>query len=239
MMDVGGVERFARYAAPPNRLGYCGPDWFEHQRSGSADGRAELRRSAREFMGAYPYLELLAGAADEHDPLADGPVEAYWIGNKIVQQVGTAAFGRSLDDRFRMRSGRSWSHLEHAVPGALCTHAFHVFVVSPWVGLMREGVIDEPLAIVDQCRVSWGKVTAVVSGIAVVERTPVCWQDGRLVPGLAQPVEVTCDVAVAVGDVVSLHWGHVCDVLTATQLVWLRYVTNSQLALAASIGRPC
>ncbi len=240
MISTEGVERFVRYAAPPNRLGYCGPDRFGETTTVGEDRAGELRRSAREFIGAYPYLELLAGAADLDDPLADGPVEAYWIGNPIVRRVGVTRFGRSLDDRFRARSGRRWSHVELAVPGALCTHAFHVFVVSPWVGLMRDGVVDEPLAIVDDCRVSWGTVLSAESGgTAIVERTPLRWLEGRLAPGIAEPVTVTCDVAVHAGDVVSIHWGHVCDVLSKAQHAWLRYVTNSQLALAAEIGRPC
>lgn len=238
MIGAAGVERFARYAAPPNLLGYCGPDGFD--RSPVGERTDELRRNAREFVGAYPYLEMLAGAAGVEDPLADGPVEAYWIGNPIVRRVDIARFGRSLDHRFRHRAGRRWPRLEMAVPGALCTHAFHVFVVSPWVGLMRDGVVDEPLAIVDDCRVSWGTVLAAESeGVAVVQRTPLRWLEGRLRPGAAEAVTVTCDVDVDVGDVVSIHWGHACDVLTAAQIGWLRYVTNSQLALADEIGRPC
>lgn len=240
MIGTEGVERFARYAAPPNRLGYCGPDRFGEPNAGDQDRAGELRHSAREFIGAYPYLELLAGAADLDDPLADGPVEAYWIGNPLVRQVGVTTFGRSLDDRFRARSGRRWPHVELAVPGALCTHAFHVFVVSPWVGLMRDGVVDEPLAIVDDCRVSWGTVMSTPSdGTVIVERTPLRWSQGRLVPGITEPVAMTCDFEVFAGDIVSIHWGQVCDVLTGAQHAWLRYVTNSQLALAAEIGRPC
>ena len=240
MIGTEGLARFGRYAAPPNRLGYCGPDGYGVSQPNDDERCAELRRTAHEFIGAYPYLELLADAADLDDPLADGPVEAYWIGNSIMQRVTVTTFGRSLADRFRTRSGRNWQHVELAVPGALANHAFHVFVVSPWVGLMRDGVVDEPLSIVDDCRVSWGRVTAVCgAGTAVVERTPLRWRNGRLVPGLAEPVEVTCGLDVAVGDIVSIHWGHVCDVLTDAQLGWLRYTTNSQLDLAASIGRPC
>jgi len=239
VIDQAGVERFARYAVPPNRHGYCGPDGFGA--AASDPGRIEeMRHTAREFIGAYPYLELLAGAAALDDPLADTAVEAYWIGNPTVRRVTTADFGHSVIDRFRARSGRMWEHVELAVPGALCSHAFHVFVISPWVGLMRDGVVDEPLSIVDDCRVSWGTVVAVGPGlVATVDRTPLEWVGGRLVPGIPQNVEVRCELDVGVGDVVALHWECVCDVLSSTQLAWLRYITNSQLALAASIGRPC
>jgi hypothetical protein len=114
-------------------------------------------------------------------------------------------------------------------------------VVSPWVGLMRDGAVDEPLSIVDDCRVSWGTVISTMAGFVVVERTPLVWEDGRLVPGAAEVVTVSCavEVAAVVGDVVSIHWGNVCDVLTTSQFAWLRHVTNSQLVLSAAIGRPC
>jgi len=113
-------------------------------------------------------------------------------------------------------------------------------VASPWVGLMRDGVVDEPLAIVDECRVSWGTVLSTSAGPHFsVERTPLEWRNGRLLPGEARAVDVTSDLPLSVGDTVALHWGCVCDVLSDHQLAWLRHVTASQLALAHSIGRPC
>jgi hypothetical protein len=239
VIDTAGVERFARYAVPPNRHGYCGPEGFGAPAPHLEQIEA-MRHTASEFVGAYPYLELLAGAASLDDPLADTAVEAYWIGNPTIQRVATADFGHSMIDRFRARSGRSWGHVELAVPGALCSHAFHVFVISPWIGLMRDGVVDEPLSIVDDCRISWGTVVSTGPGTAAtVERTPLDWVGGCLVPGIVRTVDVQCELDVDVGDVVALHWGSVCDILTPTQLAWLRYITNSQLALAASVGQPC
>ena len=239
MTDPVGVARFARYAAPPNLRGYCGPAGFDSpDATASLAEHAAVRRAAREFIGAYPYLELLAGAAGLDDPLADVAVEAYWIGNPVATRVSVGDMGRSLSERFRLRAGDAWKHIELAVPGAICNHAFHVLVASPWVGLMREGVVAEPLAIVDDCRVSWGTVVGVRDSSVVVERTPLEWRDGRLVAGDAQPLTVTSDVGVSIGDTVAIHWGVVCDVLSSRQLAWLRHVTASQLALAEAIGRP-
>jgi hypothetical protein len=243
-MDTAGVERFARYAAPPNQRGYCGPEGFASARAVDDEQVTSLRRSAREFIGAYPYLELLAGAAGLNDPLVDSVVEAYWIGNPTLLRVRTGEFGRSLDDRFRSRAGSSWPRVELSVPEALCHHSFHVFVISPWVGLMRNGVVDEPLAIVDDCRVSWGRVVSISSPISVaVERTPLQWSNGQLVPGEPQIAEVRVDatvgMSVELNDAVAIHWGWVCDVLDPAQLAWLRWATHTQLSLAASIGRPC
>jgi hypothetical protein len=238
-----GPVRFARYASPPNRLGYCGPGAArEFNELIEADAVAELRQSAREFAAAYPYLELLAGANRSHDhhadPLADAVVEAYWIGNPLLTRVEIADFGRSIDDRFRRRAGRDWNHVELSVPNGAANHAYHVLVASPWVGLMREGVVDEPLAIVDSCRISWGTVVGASGSGPLVRRTPMVWTQGQLGWGMTGVEQVVSPISVAVGDIVSLHWGQVCEVLTPEQLRWLVSITISQMEVARRIGRP-
>lgn len=239
-----GPLRFARYATPPNRLGYCGPgaagDFADLI---AANAVEELRHSAREFAAAFPYLELLAGAnrgSDPHtDPLAEAVVEAYWIGNSLLPRVTMADFGRSIDDRFRRRAGRNWNHVELSVPNGAANHAYHVLVASPWVGLMREGVVDEPLAIVDSCRISWGTVVGESGARPLVRRTPMVWEHGRLKWGPTDVEHVVSPIRVAVGDIVSLHWGQVCEVLTRSQLRWLVSTTICQMEVASRSGRPC
>ena len=53
-------------------------------------------------------------------------------------------------------AGGSAGLREHVVDavaaGAVPHHCFHVFAVYPWLGLLRTGVVDEPLRILDQCR---------------------------------------------------------------------------------------
>ena len=242
-MESGPV-RFARYATPPNRLGYCGPQASaEFADLIAANAVAELRHSAREFAAAFPYLELLAGANrghDQHtDPLAAEVVEAYWLGNPLLAWVGTADFGRSIDDRFRRRAGRSWNHVALSVPNGAANHAYHVLVASPWVGLMRDGVVAEPLGIVDSCRISWGRVIGQGGSGPLVERTPIVWENGRLAWGTTGVECVVSSIPVAVGDIVSLHWGQVCEVLTPAQLRWLVATTISQMDVASRSGRPC
>ena len=41
-------------------------------------------------------------------------------------------------------------------------------------------------------------------------------------------------VPAVVGDVVAIHWGWACEVLTDVQLRWLRRVTAEQLQFAAA-----
>ena len=72
----------------------------------------------------------------------DESVEAYWVGNQVLERVNVSLLGASLDDRFRSRVGRQWQYLVEAVPaGALPRHSFHVLGVYPRVGQLagRDG----------------------------------------------------------------------------------------------------
>jgi len=73
----------------------------------------------------------------------------------------------------------------------------------------------------------------------VVDRRPVLMQEGKLVLGEARRERVTRLIggkgfvtAVAPGDVVSIHWGWVCEVLTPRQQANLARFTDQHLRLA-------
>jgi hypothetical protein len=230
-----GPLRFVRFASPPNRLGHCGPvasdGVGEYLHAPIDGGFAEL---AAQFEGAYPYLQLLAGAAHRADPLDADVVEAYWIGNSLLDRVDLLDFGNSIDARFRRRAGSTWSRIDASVPAGVAHHSYHVLHVTPWAGLMRGGVVDEPLRIVDQCCVSWAHVVGDGDGSPLVRRRPLVWTGSRL--RLGEPVveQVSSPIDVEVGDWVALHWGTVCERLRPDQLGWLRRTTLDQLATFAA-----
>ncbi|MDP3893348.1 DUF6390 family protein [Nocardioides sp.] len=238
---ASGALRFARYAYPPNELGYCGPDasaqLLEQVAAGEAD--EDLRRLLRGFEGAWPYLELIAAANGIGDPLDERVVEAYWIGNALLERVGPRLMGDSLEDRFRRRAGRSWTDLAAPVPdGAVPHHSFHVFGVYPWLGLLREGRLDEPLRVLDRCRIRWGQVISVSGGEALVRSRPLVW-DGRRVE-LGEPAEERVLAAlddrglargIRPGSWCSLHWDWICEELDSRSLARLRHVSLRQLAV--------
>ena len=237
---AGGPLLFARYAYPPNELGYCGGDdhraLLEQTSAGVVDGG--LRQTLRQFEGAWPYLELIAAANHLGDPLDSRVVEAYWVGSPLLEQVGQSLFAGSLDERFRRRAGRSWAGLAEAIPqGALPHHSFHVFGVYPFVGLIRSGVVTEPLHVLDRCRIRWGRVVDVNAETAVVASQPLEWDGHHLVLGAVRnEVAVTGEGALrlgrglAAGDWCSLHWDWVCDRLEPRQVRSLRHYTQAQIS---------
>lgn len=236
-----GPLLFARYAYPPNALGLCGAEesrtLLEYGTANESDaGLAEL---ARAFEGAWPYLTLIAGANGIHDPLDPRVVEAYWVGNELLDGVSPHALARHVEERFKGRVGRSWERIVEAVAaGAVPHHTFHVFAVYPWLGLLRSGDVTQPLSVLDRCRITPALVGA-VHGETIVVLAPSLHWDGRtlaLGPWQRRTVRAQADglgfVAPNVGDWVSLHWDFVCDRLTPTQAATL--LRASERALAAA-----
>lgn len=236
---VAGPVLFARYAYPPNALGYCGPDdpaalLQAAHHSGDLD---LLRHLAGHFEGAWPYLQLIAATNHITDPLDRRVVEAYWVGNTLSRHVPSAALHHMAEDRFARRAGRNLPSLLAPLGlGVVATHSFHVFAVYPWVGLLRAGAEGAALTVLDRCRIRWGTVEA-VSGDTATVRTQLLRFDGwRLQLGPPQPEQVRlrwegAQLAADVepGAVVSLHWDWVCDRLDPAGLRALRSATAQNL----------
>ena len=235
-----GPQLFARYAFPPNERGLCGPAdngaLGGYATAGVTDrGLAEL---ARQFAGAWPYLELIAHGCGIDDPLDRRVVEAYWVGNGLLDTIPVTQIGDSMQDRFRRQVGSSFPFLaEGVLAGGVPHHSFAVFCVYPWTGLLGDDrKAKHALTVLDRCRIRWGRVTAVHGDQAIVEYRPLGW-DGRLLT-LGEPLTEMARLAldgtalargIAPGDRVSLHWDWVCDKLTPRQLRSLRTYTMRHL----------
>jgi hypothetical protein len=254
---------FARYAYPPNALGYCGPadahELLERVRAAELVAAAPCQRSpapapdlpgltalARQFDGAWPYLCLIAAANHLPDPLARRVVEAYWIGNAMLERVPGRLLAAHVADRFTPLAGRTGGDVAMlAAAGGRPHHNFHVFCVYPWVGMLRAGRVGEPMRVLQSCRIRWGTVLSVHSGLAEVSSRPLRWTGRELALGAPEVERVTLDATgrraapVSAGDTVSMHWDWVCDVLDARRLAALRRYTARQLEVAnRTLRRP-
>jgi Family of unknown function (DUF6390) len=234
-----GPLLFARYAYAPNALGYCGADeprtLLQYGDAQASDpGLAELARS---FEGAWPYLTLIAAANRIDDPLDPRVVDAYWVGNGLLDRVAPQMLARHVEDRFRGRVGRGWQGiLDSIAAGAVPHHAFHVFAVYPWLGLMRTGVVDEPMRVLDQCRTTPALVQDVDGDAAHVLAPLLVWDGHRLAlgPWAAREARwrsdgLTFTDLLRPGDWVSLHWDFVCERLTRARAAQLWHATGRAL----------
>ena len=241
-----GPEMFVRFGYPPNALGYCGPSdatvVADLITSGTSEAGAELRHLIEAFLGAWPYLELIAQRA-KLSPLDYSVVEAYWLGNPLIESVDPLTWGNSLDERFRQRAGWDWENVVAALnDGGVPNHAFHVFCVYPWVGLLHSGTSDAALEVLDQCRIRWGRVVDSSNGKVLVESRPLRWDGATLdlgdtrIESADAPIAPKVD-AIHPGDDVAMHWNFVCQTLTGRQLRALQVNHDRHLALVNGASR--
>lgn len=234
-----GRALFAKYAYPPNALGYCGPedDGALLRRAGGV-GAGDVAALARGFDGAWPYLEFIARHTGR-DPLDAEVVEAYWLGTGLLDKIDLGEHGAELLDRLRRRAGPVARIPDRVAPDARCDHNFHCFQIYPWMGLLAAGRGgDHPRHILDRCRIRWGEVRASEGEEVEVRYQPLVWDGTALSLGDAyDEVAVRARDGVAfVGDLqpgewVALHWEWVCDRLDPYRLDDLRRSTSRQLSI--------
>lgn len=242
--DTRGVELFARYAYAPNALGYCGPPLGATLRDGSVDA---VRAAAATFSGAWPYLQVLARMTGIADPLDYRIVESYWLGGGVGADLDPQEFTAELLDIIGPRAGGYWTYLGSDLAcEAAANHCFHVFGVYPWSRLFGRGMDDQPLHVLDSCRISWATVLTRDAGDIEVSCRRLLYAHGAL--QLAEPAECRLKVwtdgysavpDVGPGDEVAVHWGRLCGRLSAQQVQLLSHGTERQLLVTnRRLARP-
>jgi len=236
-VSTAGTLLFARYAYPPNELGYCGPEGADALLRG--DAADEIVRRAPHFEGAWAYLEFIARSAGIADPLDEAVVEAYWIGNDLLDRTPAAGLLAFLRDRFVGQVGGTW---DDAGDRAIAHHSFHVFEVYPWAALLRRTGNSAAVSVLDRCRIRTGMVRDVHGETATVVSHPLVWDGAMLAAGPERVERVSWSVdgqsllpGVSPGDRVALHWDWICDVLTETQ--YARVESYEQRQVSALFSR--
>jgi hypothetical protein len=234
--DSPGAEMFARYAHAPNALGYCGPPLGATLRDGSVD---EVRQAATKFSGAWPYLRVLAKMTGISDPLDYRLVESYWLGGGVGANLDAGEFFDALLAIIGPQAGQYWSHLTPDLAGeAAGNHCFHVFGVYPWTRFLGRGLDEQPLSVLDNCRIIWGTVLSRIGDQVEVMCQGLAW-DGQALT-LSEPSARVLDVwvdgysavpDVAASDEIAIHWDRLCGRLQPDQIRALADSTNRQLHL--------
>ncbi|UXA10270.1 hypothetical protein KXD97_19235 [Mycobacterium sp. SMC-8] len=230
-----GHTLFARFAYPPNELGYCGPE-----DTGALLGTAEQTTAvAREFDGAWPYLQAIADAAGVADPLDRNVVRTYWVGGPLLDAVGRKDLLARLRSAF---AGQVTGLLDEVgdQATALAHHSFHVLVVYPWVRFLDRDP-GTALRILQNCRIRWGTVTSVDDDHVLIDSAPLTFDAGRLSLGDLETERVrwhrdgtSLTTRPDVGDVVAAHWDWVCERLSEADTAALNAATQATLGLVAT-----
>ena len=243
-MKENGILFHAKHAFMPNLLGYCGPDERGRIQQGLEEGKSgkDLVKALQKFEAAYPFLKLIAKST-RRDVFDYSVPEAYWIGNGLLGKVSGPDFYAFSHHDLKRRDNRVVKDLFRKLDGAAPPH--HSFYVMSTYA--TSAVPDGPSLsnesakkvgeLVDNCRISWGRVKRVQKGELQVESRPIVVEDGRLelAPPKIKVVRYNPDVrpfgAVKQGDVVSIHWDYACDILTSRQVGNIARYTAADLAL--------
>ncbi len=234
---TGGLRRFAGYAMAPNERGFCGP--AEHRlladqvRAGREDD--ELAALVRAFAGPLPYLRLIAAANGIEDPFDPGVVEAYWLGNDLLDAVDPHVCAEALIQAFAGQPTVDPRRIAATADGASPHHGYHVMVTYPWMDLVAAGR-GSALVPLDSCRirpavvnsVDGPTVTALVRPLQLGDRG-VCLGAEHAV--VVRPLDRPEQPPVVPGDQVSLHWDHLCESLSTEAATLLAYRTAGVLDL--------
>lgn len=236
-----GILRCARYAFMPNRLHFCGPDknrdLFYYAQGLEIDGGLKL--ILKEFQTLYPYLDFIARANKIRDVFDERVVEAYWLGNNLLENIEKNKLYYHLADNLGLKKKLSRLLLKQVIDkiplGAKPHHSFHVFNV--W---KRTGNLDvmHTLNSMDLCRVSWGQIKKVDWPNLKVESQPLTLAKDRL--KLSEPVSrnILAQINNAgfinrpkIGDWISFHWDFACEVLNKRQVNNLKKYTQESISL--------
>jgi hypothetical protein len=217
-----GVRLCAQFSLATSELEYCGPPGASallRRALLSGEGIREASAALLRFEALEPYLSALA-LKHRREPLDYSVVEAYWIGNELLEGFTRADFAHILSDLARrgLPKGLAQKLAARLPESPIPHHAFHVFFVG--VGRVT-GKVATTLRNMDNCRPSWGLVTRRRPGMALVERQPLEDRGGNLALGEPVEVEVAVDAAlereVHVGEYLAIHWGQ-----AASPLPWDR-----------------
>lgn len=226
-----GLLRCARYSFAPNKLRYCGPDKnkeLEAYLKVRVEDRG-LKQLLNDFEVMYPYLKLIADENGINDPFDERVVEAYWIGNELLETVSMKEFydhlmeGQGLKKRFKQKD---WKRIVGKVPeGAKVHHSFHVFNI--WNRTGHEARLHT-VETMDSCRISAGEVVDLNN----VKTNKLIYQQGQLSFEPAIKKVQSLENGYKPGDLVTIHWNWVCEKINQKQAENLEKYTRWHLKLA-------
>jgi len=235
-----GLILFARYAFAPNYFRYCGPE--NRNIAAALIGEYEeagLHQILIKFEAAVPYLNLIAQTNHIKDIFDPRVVEAYWLGNELLLNVEKQAIFQHLDQSVRKRAGKNWSILEKDIgEKAKPHHSFHVFEIYRTAGFSRDGAKSLPiLELMNNCRIGWGRIITSnlkpqTSNVWDVKSEKIIIKNKKfiLVPEIKTVQNIGQDLKE--GDLVSTHWGFVCDKISERQAENLNFWTKYHLGIA-------
>jgi len=158
-MNKKGLLLCTKYSVAPNYFGYCGPDenrsLVDHLKEQVSD--REVQSILSEFDTLFLNLTFIARENNVEDVFHEKVVEAYWVGNRLLEHIKSKDYAYLLDEKFKLEKklGRGkFGQLKHKVLKHVLYphHSFHVFNIFKRTG---KDPSFHTLKTMDACRIGW------------------------------------------------------------------------------------
>ncbi len=209
-MKPSGLQLLARFSLPPNGLGLCGKEKITSQLSQCiTQGHCQsVTQAIPGFKTQLPYLQTIADVTGK-DPLDYQVVEAYWLGNDLLNEFRLEHYQVFLHHLQELHLPDFYIHSFTSLQPSFFI-PFHLYSVRVLNQLPQ--TTPQMQRQMDKCMISCKKVTAAMikNGQCNVEYNPT----------------------IKVGDTGAMHWDVVVKILTPQEINHLSFWTTRVLALA-------
>jgi len=224
--------RACKYSYATNRLNYCGPenafhafkDFVSHPTQERAPGIRELLSG---FTGLNLYLDLIA-SANRLDRFDERVIEAYWLGNELLDSISFEAFQAALSTGL-VAAGLPASKANAKVAGMKSSfnahHSFHVLHIN-FITPKVEKIIGN----LGKCLPLAGKVLGCQGQRLTLAAKRLVEEGGRFsFEPCIREVENPFVEQPKLGDLVSFHWGTAVERLSFAQAAALQKYSSANL----------
>ena len=247
-----GVELAARYALMPSKLGFCRNRkemvLIENVFANYLEGKVildDLEAELRKLPTCFAYLNLIARACNK-EIFDHNVVEAYWVGNELLENFDSCLMEQFLLERLIKRKlpedyakGISKTLAQDTIPH----HSFHVLLER-----FALGKTNSELSIMNNCRIGWGQIFGIKDETLNIIASEIlfnCENKFELIEkyenkktayklGKFKSIDEP-----RIGDWVSMHWGFAVQRLNEKQLGNLKKYTNRNLGALNKLNGGC
>ena len=229
--DFSPLIRACKYSLIPNELGFCGPEgsfreFLKFIEAPSPEGAERVTPLLRGFNALFPYLDLIA-RCNELGPFSEQVVEAYWIGNSLLESVTKRELQKTVlsFQKFGLPRSIAEKKAVELPNGLLPHHSFHVLYVN-FISQKVKPIVQN----LGNCIVQWAKVTEQTDKGIVAKGFSLFSESNELKlrekkKTLKNPFKLELNN----GDLISVHWGNAVEKLSEEQAKQLRHYSELTL----------
>jgi hypothetical protein len=228
---MNGAKLCSEFARPPNKKRFCGAESAYQAFVNCIKGREEgIQQLITTFPAMYPYLSLIAKKY-ALNPLDHAVVEAYWIGNELLDSFTSEDYHELLTELGkRGLTKQSVDSLKEKIPKQFIPHhSFHVL----YVGVGKVVGIPTTIESIRDCIVSWGEVYKVENEKLLIKGVVLQENNGKFeLHNQDREIDYSADlIKPKLRDIVAIHWNECVHILDKSEQSRLENYTKQVIEL--------